>query len=185
MHGSKIREIRQSKNLTLNEIAERTKLTASYLSQIERNIIDPSISSLRKISMALEVPIYTFLTSEDKQHVLIKANECRKLALPNSEIQYEFISPMAGETGKIGNARMEVIYFKLEPKGWSNEDFVIHAADECIFVVSGTIEIYLDKEKFTLEEGDSIYITENVPHRMFNPGEIDAVGISNISPPIY
>lgn len=185
MHGSRIREIRQSKLLTLNEIAEKTQLTASYLSQIERNIIDPSLSSLRKISVALEVPIYTFLASEDKQHVLIKSNERKKLALPNSDIQYEFISPMAAEAGKIGNARMEVIYFKLNPKGWSNDDFIIHAADECIFVVSGIIEIYLDEEKFILEEGDSIYITENVPHRMFNPGENEAVGISNISPPIY
>jgi transcriptional regulator with XRE-family HTH domain len=185
MHGSKIREIRQNKNLTLNEIAEKTQLTASYLSQIERDIIEPSISSLRKISVALEVPIYTFLTSENKQHVLIKANERRKLVLPNSEIQYEFISPMAFEAGKIGNARMEVIYFKIDPKGWSSEDFIIHPADECIFVVEGTIEVYLDKEKFTLEKGDSIYITENIPHRMFNSGENEAVGISNISPPIY
>jgi transcriptional regulator with XRE-family HTH domain len=185
MHGSKIREIRQSRNLTLNEMAERTQLTASFLSQIERNIIDPSISSLRKIAMALEVPIYTFLTSEEKQHVLIKANERRKLALPNSEIQYEFISPMAVEVDSIGKSKMEVIYFKLDPKGWSSEDFIIHAADECIFVISGTIEVYLDKEKYLLEEGDSIYITENVPHRLFNPGECEAVGISNISPPIY
>jgi len=185
MHGSKIREIRQSKNLTLNEIAERTQLTASYLSQIERDIIEPSISSLRKISVALEVPIYTFLASENKQHVLIKANERRKLALPNSEIQYEFISPMAVEAGKIGNVRMEVIYFKLDPQGWSHDDFMVHPADECIFVVSGAIEVYLDEEKFILEKGDSIYITENVPHRMFNSGENEAIGISIISPPIY
>ncbi|EET84441.1 transcriptional regulator, XRE family [Clostridium carboxidivorans P7] len=66
MLGPKIREIRQEKGLTLNELADKTGLTASYLSQIERNIIDPSLSSLRKISLSLEVPIYTFLTDEKK-----------------------------------------------------------------------------------------------------------------------
>ncbi|MBB6217836.1 transcriptional regulator with XRE-family HTH domain [Anaerosolibacter carboniphilus] len=183
MLGAKIREIRQQNSLTLNELAEKTQLTASYLSQIERDLIDPSLSSLRKIAMALKVPIYTFLTHESKQHVLTKATQRRKLALPNSSIIYEFISPMASD--KSANIKMEMVYFKLEAKSWSSEEFIIHAADECIFILKGQLEVYLDKEKYVLEEGDSIYIIENIPHRFYNPRNEVVVGISNICPPIY
>ncbi|MBF6841806.1 helix-turn-helix domain-containing protein, partial [Acinetobacter baumannii] len=52
--GNKIREVRQKAKLTLNDLASKTGLTASYISQVERGLIDPSISSLRRISAALE-----------------------------------------------------------------------------------------------------------------------------------
>lgn len=183
MLGARIREVRQQKSLTLNELAEKTQFTASYLSQIERDLVEPSLSSLRKISAALEVPIYTFLSSESKQHVVIQSNQRTKLALPNSSIIYEFISPMA--SNKSANVKMEIVYFQLEAQSWSSDEFIIHAADECIFIIKGQIEIYLDTEKYVLNEGDSIYITENVPHRFYNSGNEIAVGISNICPPIY
>lgn len=181
--GAKIREIRQQSSLTLNELAEKTQLTASYLSQIERDLIDPSLSSLRKIAAALKVPIYTFLTHESKQHILTQANQRRKLALPNSSVVYEFITPMASD--KSTNIKMEMIYFQLEAKSWSSDEFIIHAADECIFILKGQLEVYLDKEKYVLNEGDSIYIVENIPHRFYNPGNEIITGISNICPPIY
>jgi transcriptional regulator with XRE-family HTH domain len=181
--GPKIREIRQEKGLTLNELADKTKLTASYLSQIERNIIDPSISSLRKISVELGVPIYTFLTDEKKQNVLIHAEKRKKLELPNSSIIYEFVTPMASD--KEVNSKMEIIYFQLDPCSWSNDELMIHPADECIFIIEGTVELYLAEDKYTLNKGDSIYIQENIPHRFYNPTSEKVIGISSICPPIY
>lgn len=183
MLGLKIREIRQQKGLILNELAKKTNLTASYLSQIERNLIDPSLSSLRKISAALEVPIYTFISDISNEHTLIQAEKRKKLELPNSSIIYEFITPMVGD--KEANPKMEIIYFQLEPMSWSSEDFLLHPADECIFIIKGTMEVFLGEKKYDLCEGDSIYIKENVPHRMYNPTNEKVIGISNICPPIY
>ncbi|MBV7273797.1 helix-turn-helix domain-containing protein [Clostridium thailandense] len=183
MLGPKIREIRQQEGLTLNELADKTGLTASYLSQIERNIIDPSLSSLRKISVELKVPIYTFLTDEKKQNVLIQANKRKKLELPNSSIVYEFVTPMASD--KEVNSKMEIIYFQLEPFSWSSDEFMVHPADECIFIIEGTAEIYLAEEKYILNKGDSIYIQENIPHRFYNPTSEKIIGVSSICPPIY
>lgn len=183
MLGPRIREIRQQKGLTLNELANMTELTASYLSQIERNIIEPSLSSLRKVSVALNVPIYTFLANENKQHVLIKSDQRIKLDLPNASITHEFLTPMASD--KEANPKMEIIYFQLESNRWNTDDFMVHAADECIFVMEGKMEIILGDDKYVLEKGDSIYIQENTPHKIYNPGSEKAIGISNICPPIY
>ncbi len=184
MLGPKIREVRLERGLTLNELSEMTGLTAGYLSQLERNIIEPSLSSLRKISMALGVPIYTFLSNGEKNHILIRADRRKKLDLPNSSITYEFLTPMASD--KDAQTKMEIIYYQLEPQSWSSEDFIVHNADECIFIIQGTIELYLGEEKYIVTQGDSIYIRENIPHRFYNPSpECKTIGISTICPPIY
>lgn len=182
--GAKIREVRQAAKLTLKNLSDKTGLTASYISQVERSIIEPSIYSLRRISAALEMPIHIFLTDENTQnHVLIRANERKKLDLPHSSIIYEFITPMASD--KRTNPKMEVIYLKLEPKSWSSSKPFIHAADEWIFMIEGEMDIFLGTDKYTLKKGDSIYIQENIPHRFYNPGTEIAIAISAISPIIY
>lgn len=183
MLGTKIREIRLEKGLKLNELAEKTQLTSSYISQIERNITEPSLSSLKKIAISLGVPIYTFLSTEKKQNVYIQSSMRKKLELPNSSMVYEFISPMASD--KEVDIKMETIYFQLEPESWSNDEFMLHAADECIFVIEGKIELFLGDEKYILNSGDSIYIKENMPHKFYNPTSEKVTGISNICPPIY
>lgn len=183
MIGPKIRQVRQNHDLTLAVLAERTGLTASYLSQIERDLIDPSIASLRKIALALDVPIYTFLADEKPEHVLIRADQRKKLELPHSSIVYEFITPMAADTSTA--PKMEMVYFQLEPQGWNSDEPIVHPADECIFIIAGTLEVTLGPEQYVLHSGDSLYIRENIPHRFYNPGPDRVIGISNICPPIY
>lgn len=183
MLGERIREIRKIRKMTLNDLATLAGVTASYISQLERNIIDPSISSLRKISAVLEVPIYTFLDEEDRQPVLIKAEKRRKLELPNSSIIYEFLTPTT--FGSSMSPKMEIIYFQLHAESWSSEESLYHKAEECIFVIKGVMKVHLGDDSYDLNEGDSIYIRENVPHRMYNPGNKKTIGISCITPAIY
>lgn len=182
--GTKIREVRQKGKLTLNDLANKTGLTASYISQVERGLIDPSISSLRRIAAALNVPLYAFLTDQtEQQHVLVRANERIKLNLPQSNITYEFITPGISET-KI-KSKMEIIYLRLKAKSWSSNKPFIHDADECVFLIDGTLNVELGTEIYTLYEGDSIYIQENIPHRFYNPGDETVIFISVMCPAIY
>lgn len=183
MLGAEIRRVRQDKGLTLNQLANMVDLTASYISQLERDMIEPSLSALRKISNALGVPVYSFLADEDSQHVLIKRDERKKLKLPNTSVIYEFISPMTSSLKE--DAKMVSIYYEQEPNTWLSDDFITHNAQELIFVIEGKTDIYLGSEKFILEKGDSIFIRENVPHKMFNSGDEVVKGISVICPPIY
>ena len=181
--GAKIREIRQKEKLTLNDLAEETGLTPSYISQVERGLIEPSISSLRRISAALGVPLYVFLTEEKEQHVLIRANERGKLELPHSNIIYEFVTPVGAD--KKVKSKMEIIYMRLKGKSWSSDKSFVHPADECIFLIEGVMEVELGTERYTLYEGDSIYIQEHIPHRFYNAGDKTATFISVMCPAIY
>ena len=81
--------------------------------------------------------------------------------------------------------KMVMIYFQLNPESWSSEESIVHNADECIFALKGSVEVYLGDEKHCLSEGDSIYIKENVPYKLYNPGSEKIIGISTITPAIY
>ena len=183
MLGAKIRKLRQEKGMTLSELAKQVNFTASYISQIERSIIDPSLSSLRKIALALDTPIYSFLSEENEDHFFVKADKRKKLALPNSTMIYEFVTPMA--SNKTIRPKLEIIYVHMDPESWSNDDYLSHKADECILVLKGSFHVYLGGDKYVLEEGDSIYIQENVSHRIYNPLKTITTAISCFSPSLY
>ena len=113
MIGDRIREARKRKSITLNQLAERSGLTASYISQAERNLAEPSLSSLRKLAGALQVPLYYFLDDEIPQVQVTRADQRRKLALPDSDIIYEYLTPVgASETEP---PKLEVIVLRLNP----------------------------------------------------------------------
>ncbi len=184
MIGSKIRKIRQDKEFTLNQVAKATNLTASYLSQIERSITEPSISSLKKIASALNVPIYYFLNEEEKEvKILIKADERKIIKLPNSNIFYEFLTPMPNDIE--WPVKFLSGFFEIKPQSTASEDFFIHKADEWLIVLEGELEVILGDQSYNVEVGDSLYIKENIPHKMINNGSIMVKGIFTISPPIY
>lgn len=183
MIGAKIRKLRQEKGMTLSELAKQVNFTASYISQIERSIIEPSLSSLRKIALALEVPIYSFLSDENSDHLLIKADKRKKLALPDSTMVYEFVTPMAAN--KALKPKMEIINVHMNPESWSSEGYMIHKADECILVLEGCLHVYLGEDRYVLDEGDSLYIQENIKHRIYNPSDKITTIISCFAPPVY
>lgn len=182
MLGKKIREVRKSRKINLVKMSELVELSPSYLSQIERGIINPSLTALRKIAKVLEVPIYAFLKDEDEKGVLIKKDKRVKLELPDTDITYEFLTPTKL---KSGNPSLEVIYMKLNPHSWSSESDSFHSADECIFMIEGEIVVHLGGDEYHLSKGDSLYIREDFTHRLYNPSESVAILLSCISPPIF
>ncbi|MCD6436160.1 MAG: helix-turn-helix transcriptional regulator [Clostridiales bacterium] len=66
--AQEIRKIRKSKGITLKKLSEKTELSISFLSQIERGISSMTITSLKKISDALGVTMQELLSIEDNQH---------------------------------------------------------------------------------------------------------------------
>lgn len=184
MLGDRIRKVRKANGLTLNELAEASGLTSSYISQVERNLTEPSLSSLRKISAALGLPLYTFLDEAGgRQTFIIRANERKKLILPNSSIAYEFLSPTGASVEE--TPKLEVVFFRLSPKSWSRDDYVQHAAEECIIVLSGAMDLDCGDTTHHLYEGDSIYISNSIPHKAYNPGNVEMTAISCFTPPTH
>lgn len=183
MLGEKIRKVRKEQGLTLKEIAKLTGLSTSYISQIERNTVEPSISALRKIAISLRTPIYTFLDEEEKQAAVIRKNQRKKITLPGSSISYEFLTPNT----RIGDEepQLEIIYFQLDPQKWSREEYSVHLGEESIIILSGSMTIVCGEDEHLLNEGDSIYISNGIPHKAYNPMDTVSTAIMCITPPVY
>lgn len=183
MIGSKIRQIRLSKEMTLNDLAEKTHFTAGYISQLERDIIEPSLSALRKIATCLDVPLFTFLDMPETQTSVIYSSKRQKMELPDSNVVYEFLTPMG--SSQESSPKMIVIYSQLDPGTWSNDEWLSHSAEECIFALKGSVEVMAGDKKYSLDEGDSLYLPENTPHKIYNPGTKKAICISAMTPAVF
>jgi transcriptional regulator with XRE-family HTH domain len=196
LKGEKIKEIRIEKGYTLSDIAEKTGYTASFLSQIERNLKNPSLEALRKIADSLEVPIISFLIDEYKQisvdedmndeynrYLFISGEKRKKVVMPEICTEYQFITPIISD--KTVKPRMVGFYVELKPKSWVSEKLIAHYAEEGLFIVKGQIEAHVDNKIFLLNMNDSFYINSNVPHNYLNIGDDNAIIISYLSPPVY
>jgi transcriptional regulator with XRE-family HTH domain len=176
--GSRLRGRRQELGLSLRELAERVGLTASFLSQIERDLASPSIESLRKISDALEVPIFHFLVEPDAKSPVVRRDERAQLKLPGSNLTYQLMTPDL-------NRKMEVFLAEREP---GEEKITIplrQQTEEFIYVLQGQLEIQLGEEIHLLGPGDSVYFDGPLLRRLVARGDTTLRFISVITPPIF
>jgi len=173
--GSGIRAERLRQNLTLAQLAERTGLSASAHSQIERGITDPSIGSLRRIAAALQVPFFQFLLERESPNPVVRKSERRTISFPNRTMQYQLLTP---------NLRgpFEVLAMDLAPGAASGEDALGHDSEECMLILRGRVEVEVAGASYVLNAGDSISIQRNAPHRVVNHAGRTAEILMVISP---
>ena len=176
--GQRIRKKRQSKGMSLNDVAEEIQKTSSYLSQVERGLAEPSITALREIARALEVPIFYFLIEEQNHNAVVRKNERRILNFPGSHLTFELLSPDL-------NREMEVIEATLEPGAETSEEPLNHLGEECTIVIQGEMYIKIGEQEYELEKGDSIYYKASLAHKIKSIGEVDLRFISAITPPNF
>lgn len=101
MDGNKVRKLRKLKYMTIEELSEKSGFTASYISQVERNLIEPSLTALNKICQVLNVSPYYFL--DDLNNVIVTRKEDRqKLIIPEKDSELEYLIPISEEyKGKV------------------------------------------------------------------------------------
>ena len=182
MLGDQIRSIRKRQEITLKELAEKTGLSIGYISQIERNLTDPSLSTLRKISGALGVPTYRFLGDEPHGSLTLRKEEMIQLSQPNSNVRYQIMSPMP--TGEFEPQSL-VARFELAPRSADGELPVIHPSEEIVLLERGAVDVIIDGKPVHLEAGDTTLIRSNLPHILSNPTDEVAMGYSILTPAVW
>lgn len=168
--GLKIRSIRNSKKTTLQELANITKLTTSFISQVERGIVSPSVDSLRKISQALGVGIGEFFKEDLKEFTFIRKDRAPKIIDEETKSSYQtLVSDLLG-------VKMKPLMFRLEKGGEIKRELLLEEGDAFIMVMEGDVELVFDKEKFVLNKGDSFYCKgQKRPQKITNVGDKEAV----------
>ena len=178
--GRDLRALRKSRGLTLNELAASIGRSVGFLSQIERGLSAPSIRDLRTLAKAFEVPVsWFFLTDEGdelEREYIVRADARRSLGTTEEGIIEELLSPDLG-------GAFEMFRSAIEPRTEQME-FVYREAEEAGYLVSGEIDLWIDEQKFSLKAGDSFRF-DHKPCRWHNRGDVQAVIIWVVSPPVY
>lgn len=174
--GRRLRLLREEEGWTLRDLAERTGLSVSLISQLERGVTSPSLQSVRRLAEALSVSIFQLLADEPQSYSFVPADRRRKLVMQHGEVSYELLSP---DTKR----RLEVWLGTLEPGASSGDEPSVHMSEEFILVLSGQMEIQIGLESQSLGPDDAIQYDGALPHRIWNRGGEPLRFISALTPP--
>ena len=174
--GAKIKGLRETQNLSIEEIAERSGLTAEQIISIENDVNLPSLGPLIKIARALGVRLGTFMDDNDALGPVVCRSEDRER---NSSISFSNgatdarkhmeYHPLAQQ--KAGR-HMEPFIIDIHPEETPDFQLSAHEGEEFIYVMSGEVEVKYGKETYTLHEGDSIFYDSIVMHHVHGaPGK--------------
>lgn len=161
--GDRLRERRKALKLTLKDVADRADFSVGFISQIERGITVPSLTSLVAVCRVLQVEVGTFLNSPRVSSPFTRHDQRRAYALtgsPDSNIAYERLS--ASFPGSI--LRSTVVH---TPPGHRSEAMT-HEGEEMFFILEGALTIEISGEQTVLETGDSAHFLSGLTHLTWN-----------------
>jgi transcriptional regulator with XRE-family HTH domain len=165
--GERIRELRESKGLSLQDMANRTGYSSALLSQVENHFISPPLGGLIKIAKALEVKVGTFFGDEPREsYAIVRKDERKHISRFASKegVSYGYSYESLGFDKK--DRQMEPFLVTLEPATVKSEKLSSHDGEEFIFVLEGEMETILGDHKDILYAGDCIYYDSTIPHKV-------------------
>jgi transcriptional regulator with XRE-family HTH domain len=159
-----IRKIRKDKKITLRQLAEKSGLSLSFLSNLENGRVNVTLSSLRKIAAALEVPVARLIAEDETEGVVIVKKEERMNLVhhrsPKGTVIQQFLT-------RSPNFDLEIVVIQL-PAGTSSESYKSHQGQEFTYVLEGETVLCLNDSTYLLSAGDMAYYDASIPHKWEN-----------------
>ena len=167
--GEKIKAIREAKQISIEDIVERTGLAQEQIERIESNVDIPSLAPLIKIARALGVRLGTFLDDQDEMGAVV----CRKEEHSDNTISFSN-NAMSARThmqyhslsASKADRHMEPFIIDVQPTEETSYELSSHEGEEFIYVMEGAVEVAYGKKQHVIEAGDSIYYDSIVPHHV-------------------
>ena len=160
--GSKIRDIRKRKKITIAQMSEQIGLSKGFISNIENDNTSPSLNTLQTIANYLDVPL-PYLLLEKEQHMKVVRKSDRVYTTLN-DIKIEHLTSQSG---------LRMMHVNL-PSGASTGKAIAHAGEESHLVLKGTVLAEQGEDSVIAKEGDSFSWNACVPHFVKNVGEDEA-----------
>jgi transcriptional regulator with XRE-family HTH domain len=164
--GERIKLERIARNLSLNELANRTGVSVSMLSEVERGAKVPSILVLDHIATGLNITISRLLGEEQLDRVIVLRQTEQKVAVDPTGWERRILSPV------LKGVEFEFMQTTLGPKVDAGV-YLPHppASREYLVVTEGQLLLTLDNRPYLLDKGDSIYYAADCLHGFANPTE--------------
>ena len=174
--GSRLRELRTERDLSLRALAEKSSLSINTLGLIEHGKTSPSVSTLQQVALALEVPITAFFETNvpESRIAHIKAIHRPRVAFEHGTLE----DLGAGLTDRA----VEPFVVRLEPFANSGPNPIVHTGYEFVFCLEGRIAYTIEAQTYLLEPGDSLLFESHLPHRWQNVGEVPSQSLLVLFP---
>jgi len=184
--GAIIRERRQAQGMSLSQLAEQAGVSTSFVSQVERGVANPTLSSLKAMVGALNFSVGALLESKpgtgsvggDDEIAVLRHGERRRIVYPGTQIANELLSPNLQK-------RMEIIWVEAAPGQGSGGHPHVHEGEEAGVVISGSMKFAVGGQEHVLNARDAIYFPSTRPHSWESVGDEDLVAIWVITPPTF
>lgn len=174
--GKKIKEMREAKYLSIEQLAENSKTHKKFIEDLESEKLVPSIAPLLKIARGLGVPFSTLLDDGPSSGAVVTRS-----GLPETEIELSGLSAYGASTlafhplAKNQKGRhMEPFIVDVHPSIPEDCTFSFHEGEEFIYVLEGEIEVLYGGDRHVLCVGDSIYYDSTTPHQVKTAGDKEA-----------
>ena len=178
--GARIRRLRTGRGLSLKELSVKAGLSLGLLSQIERGTSSPSLRTLTKLRLALEVPLSALFPAVEGQVAdsrWIRRQEDRaRIDLGPSRFVKELLSPD-------GSRPLQLLLLTLPPGGGSGAEPYSYEGEKAGLVLNGGCRLRVGDEAIDLRKGDSFQFDSSIPHSFENPHRTEAKLLWIISKP--
>jgi len=175
--GPRIRTIRRARGQTLRQLAQRSGVTESFLSQVEREVASPSIATVQRVARALGLTIAELFAEEAAAGRVVRREDRRRIVYPGLRAVDEFLT--SDVTG-----RLQVILSKIEPGGGTGAEPYTHESDEeVVFILDGVLDLWVADEHHVLRTGDAITFSSRLPHWNMNNGDTPVTVLFCLTPP--
>lgn len=178
--GADLRALRKARKLTLTELSLKVGRSVGWLSEVERDLKEPTIGDLRRLAEALDQPLSLFFGrppgAENERGYVVRNTHRRALGNAEEGLVEQLLSPDLSGSFEIVRSVFDAGAELIEP--------AIRATEEAGYVIEGQLDLWVGERYFNLGPGDSFRFAHE-PYRWRNPGDEPCVVIWVIAPPVY
>jgi DNA-binding transcriptional MerR regulator/uncharacterized RmlC-like cupin family protein len=175
--GAKLRKLRVRTGLGVNAAARRAKISPGFLSAIERARSNASVATLQRLAAAYGTTVIELFQQKPKKPSRLVRPKDTRVLQTHSGVRMELLAT--------GTTMLQCMLFRVAP-GAGSDGAYSHQGEEFIYMLDGTLEIWLDEiECHALQPGDSFWFESTLGHRWYNPGKSDALLLWVNTPPTF
>jgi transcriptional regulator with XRE-family HTH domain len=176
--GNKLKAARLNRDMTIQEVAMSSKVSANMISRVERGLTTPSVEILMKLATAFGMSIGYFIEEQESSGTTVVTRRGAGKPIFFFEEKHQIVSLTQG----IRDPGFSVFIDRLEKGCTSGAGGMVQAGEEFAYVLSGRIEFTIDEESFILEDGDALAFKASQPHRWQNLSDGQTVILWVVAP---
>jgi transcriptional regulator with XRE-family HTH domain len=164
--GARLRASRRAQGLTIDQVAEATRLTKGFISRVERDETSPSVATLLTLCQVLSLSVGSLFEAPETEVVALK--DAPLINMGGSGTVERLVTPR-------GQSRVQVLHSTLQPGADGGEElYTINCDVEVVYVARGQLQVRFTDKVVDLSVGDTLTFPGREPHTWRNPGETTA-----------